>query len=1125
MRLHSLKIIGFKSFADRITIEFDCDIVAIVGPNGCGKSNIVDAFRWVMGEQSAKSMRGEKMFDVLFAGTDHRKALNMAEVSVTLTDVAGELPIDYNEVTITRRLYRSGESLYLINRQPVRMRDVQDLLLGSGVGKNTFSIFEQGKLDQVIHLAPKERRTLFDEAAGIGRFLQRKKETLRRLASVSENYTRIHDLHLEVERQTKQLKRQAVQAKSFQENKKRLEELEKALLISKLRTLIQKSAKAQAESTTLSEQLAETDHRLIAVETNFEAKHQQMRALQEEAKAKERTFQRAETEVKILQSEKAQKCEQQRELEVKNKRHAEERCHIEKELKDLDLVLKECQSEYASAEHKKEAAQEALEQERERYDTSAREVEGLRLELKKMRANHLASLEKERHLQTLAQESKSQREALEMQIESQTAAGRDLQVEISEKKREAEKEVRVIDALKSDGDSAEKALETCKEKSQDLEKVKREWVGKLTELEARKQALTHLKLSHEGFSKGAKRLLQAIDSGLKPLSEALTFERPEFAKARHFYAQTLVASCEKTLKEALQLARSNGWSDFSLVLKSKVKALLKGVERAPNLEAARKQCTEAFTDEGYFVDTHGVIFHLSSERPEGDPFLREAEIHALEVQLIEIRQQLAQAEKKLEKQNALHEKLYEEHRVLSERWRRQEMGLMQINVVLQRARVDLERGEKALQKLQKLLASQPETQEVELEYEKREAISKELLVECQNKEAAVEKKELALAEDLKTWQAFQGRFQLASSDYQQKRQALDRASAQIKERKSLLEQLSRAQTQGLEELVEIEKSLGSIEAEIERATQRLEEERADTSSADGALSDLEMECEALAEATKKLRQEKREIEQHFHKLEIGLAEENSHRRSIEQELRERHHLSCDQWENFDCSALSDEESAEREVRRLRVAVEQSGSVNLAAIDTYQEQMDRFNEIQEQLDDLESSKRDLEQVIQALDKQSRSQFKETFEAIRSHFQRNFALLFDGGEANLTFTESPDVLEAGIEITAKPPGKQMRSISLLSGGEKCLTALALLFSIFEVRPAPFCILDEVDAPLDDTNIGRFTEVLKQFVNKTQFIIVTHNKKTMSIAELLLGVSMEEKGVSKLLTLSFQQSAMSI
>jgi len=1109
MKLKKITIHGFKSFADKVTLDFDCEIVGIVGPNGCGKSNIVDAIRWVMGEQSAKSLRGDKMHDVLFAGTDQRQPLNYAEVSVTLTDIGDSLPIPYEEVTIARRLFRSGESEYYINKELVRLKDVQGLLLGSGIGKNAFSIFEQGKLDQIIHWSPLERRMIFDEAAGTSRFLLRKKETLRKLTTVNDNFTRVRDIHAEIEKQAKQLKKQATHAKSYQDNKQKLETLEKNVLLSRWKTIAEKHAGISEKTVALQATIQEKQSEISLFENALEQAKQGVVAEEILAKQKLKELNQAETKSRLCEAEISQN--KQRLLEIK-KREESVKSHLltlgqEQEAREAEIRLKEEQLHRLTQESASTDLKEALKKSREEH-------------LKKMQEESRKNSELKEKIFRF--EAKSARwKALTAFENSHAVSTKKIEEKIALQKEKVSGLTTEIDSFKEELLNGEKELLQLRKQHAEMQKEEQALLRQITEIAGHHKALNRLKEELEGFSAGAKLLLKEAKNDKSPLYENVEplFEylvphkgyEEILASSMKAYVETLVVPSEEIFEELLNVAKKKKISDFSVVIKSRLKKAIADVSprslaKHLNDHLMAYHFTSHFelTEDGHFYDALGVFFHAGSGKKLNNAFYRQAELKTLAETLAALQQKGAQHAAALE---AVTEKMkWAEKRrnEMSEVRRKKEMDLVRENFELQQAIQEQEKLKKEIVSLKKEQADLSHLEEEAIEIEKLKASAEGMKDEV-----------LALHKALKQ---LEGLFE----KWQESRQQVEIHKA--KQQQSILHE--RKMREELEELrIRVEtivKTVAQQEKEGELIHASLYHLQQSVKEQEKTLGATKKECEIQEKELVQKRKLFTTLEKEAHAFEVIAAQDFSAKKSIEDELSARHGLMPEGLPQQQIELEEGLENATKEILRLRSALESAGAVNMTAIEEFQETQARFDHIDQQLKDLEESKKDLEEITLKLDQESRKIFRKTFQQIRENFQKNFAILFNGGSADLTFTESSDILEAGIEIVAKPPGKQLRAISLLSGGEKCLTALALLFSLFEVRPAPFCILDEVDAPLDESNIDRFTNVLQQFVDKTQFLIVTHNKKTMAIADLLIGVSMEEKGVSKLISLAFEKKA---
>ncbi|MCP5469043.1 MAG: AAA family ATPase [Chlamydiales bacterium] len=1029
MRLKKLKIVGFKSFADKVSIDFDREIIGIVGPNGCGKSNIVDAFRWVMGEQSVKSMRASAMQDVLFAGTSTRSALNYAEVSITLTDVAETLNTPYEEVTITRRLYRNGDSEYRLNKEVVRLRDIQYLFMGSGIGKNAFSIFEQGKIDRVIHLAPQSRRAIFDEAAGIGLFLEKKKETVRKLSTVSDNFHRIRDVYVEVEKQATTLKRQAKLAQTFQENKKRLTFLEEGVLATKLYALREKGAAQKEEQDSLQGQLDALEQEINAAAEEYEKQKEHLAIEEKDSEAKRERLYQVEKSYEVQKVEIKRATERLSELKAQLTALHEEKKDL---AKTAEVALPDVQS--------KKTAHDALE----------KEVEVLYEARQEAGRAHMAAVQ--------AHEARF----LEEEIEKLSANRASLDQEIKEKECSHA-------ALKAQSEELKEAWQSEKLAMQKVRDQQEKLRHRIAELAARERV----------YAGGEQKLLKAFPKKVRPLLEAIKPKKgceKALEALLHRYGETLLVPNEKVAREVLAYAEEHKIDNFSLL---PVDALQSGNATMATGELSHHFAVELLeelsfgalgvTKEGLFIDHFGVVFRTPFEG---------------RVQLATLKEERESAEKEL---SALK---VEDVAPLEEAWRKIEMCSVQENFALQQLLGELKKEEKEREKLEKKLERLGAKSTGNEKVEDLQAKTVEL-------DAQLKEKRYSLNEAQRIWRELEKETAAITARAQARAERKGKVDHEIEECEKHRVLCEKALTTREQSITSLENDVTVFRAQFEAVHATLEKARKKVATLDDSLRKQKGKASSLRDK--------------LHKVEVASASSLTAQEDLERQL-----------EGIEAEPLEIPlEEAEKEIRQLKVTLEKSSAVNMLAIDEYAEQEQRAQHLKEQSDDLEKAKTELEKIIVKLDQESRKIFKETFELIRTNFQKNFAILFRGGEADLRFTESSDVLEAGIEIVAKPPGKKLRAISLLSGGEKCLTALALLFAIFEVRRAPFCILDEVDAPLDDTNIGRFTEMLRQFTDKTQFIIVTHNKKTMSIADILIGVSMEEKGVSKLLSLAFAET----
>lgn len=1178
MYLKKLKVHGFKSFADPSTVHFVEGITSIVGPNGCGKSNIADAFRWVLGEQSAKSLRGTRMPDVIFAGTSSRKPLGFAEVSLTLSDVQDRLPIDYEEVTITRRLHRSGDSEYLINNHSVRLKDVHSLFLDSGIGRSAFSIFEQGKIDQVINLSPYERRYLFEEAAGILRFLQRKREALRKLADTQGNLDRLQDLLQEVTRQVEVLGKQAEQARQYKGKKEQLEELQESVLYAKW-------SRVQEIGQALAKQHTEQREQLATVQALVERRRGQIKSERVKLEEVEKELTAVREEVIKVKAAQEHATQDRRRFRERMQEAVTNQKRWERELAELRTSSLARRNEMQTSEAKAVDAQKVLEQRLQVFIQSQEEAANAeqvlsqhQLKVQQAHAQQLKAVQEEGRLSTVLQrdsarleQAQAREKGLAQRFHQQEQAQRQAQSQLTHKQKAAEAAEQQREQVSLQLEKLKAQRVQLDEEVQYQETEARGVERELAELQTRQKLLKQLRDQGEGLSRATQHLLEAsrsqqsvISGLLRPLYELL---RPKsgceamVSTALASYAHTLVVHAREDLQRVLDYATQKELTGYSLLCLELLtepsleeefaeKSVLQGavqrdtlarhmlgdilhiVEPKEALDWAQRLKHVAVTcGDGVHIDRSRVV--SKADTGSSNVFSREAELADLEergrAQQTELKKKQA-ALSDCQRRRAEVKKLQEE----------QQQMLNQMQMALTEANMEVKQAQRELQRLTH-------------EFETTQSAQRKVEHEVQQLQQSVGKLQQDLSaiqeyatEEQQTLQALQEQQKQFSTQLEVKKQEYRRAQTEhskaseehhkIAHTLSLLsvkEQESRAQIQRLENDIQTVKALQL----------RLEEEEKEC---DFGLSNAEERLQQLSST--KEQQEQRSAQQR--KLLLQLENElDDAAREVQKREQNTHELAVKKAQQDSlCQALSDEyydlvqvrpgdpeysfptletslSEAERTLRGLKQSFAKLGDVNLTSIEEHEVQKERMQQLNIQLDDLHASREQLKEVITELDEQSRTLFVTTFDTIRRKFKEIFQILFRGGEADLTLTEGEDVLEAGIEIAAKPPGKQMRSIHLMSGGEKCLTALALLFALFEVKPAPFCILDEIDAPLDDANVDRFVGMLRHFSDRCQFIVITHNKGTMAIADVLVGVSMQEKGVSRILSLDFAKRDMAL
>lgn len=1168
MRLKKLKVFGFKSFADVSSIEFIDGITAVVGPNGCGKSNIADAFRWVLGEQSAKSLRGRSMPDVIFAGTTTRKPLNYAEVSLTLSDINGQLPIDYDEVTVTRRLHRSGESEYFINNHIVRYRDIQSLFMDSGIGRSAFSIFEQGKIDQVINLSPLERRSLFEEAAGILRFLQRKRESLRKLEETEQNMERLEDIRQEVVRQVEILGRQADEARLYQAKKGELEALQVAVLCARWSALQQQLTDIQEKELSKSDAIQTCqqtiDEKQLALRgyRETQALTEDKLSIQRQEIVKAQTTIEHATESKRVQKERLDETDlvcQRREKELVDVLAARAERHTEVEV--WEERLEDARERLFEAEQRLSGRKQHVGAQEERLTALWQQQQ--RSQQEQLRYVQAATKAEADLNQALAQQNASQQQLIQCELDQEVLRTRLTGLEAAAEQC-GQKMQAVDEGLESVRAKAYELELTSQTAHEQLENQRRQMGSlekQLTELSTRADVLRQMRDSGEGLGSGCRRLLQESERNDSPLSGKLQPLYSQLASrnltdqllstALQRYADTLVIQSIADLKQVLAFAVKEGLQGFSLLC---VELVSGRTHPSGSFERLQAHCSgplaelflsdvavhadasaaidflknypsvAACTQDGLLFDHKGVA--VQADDGARMVFLREAELAQLTEQMQSLTHQLDQAGREVKQSAERVAMLGAEIAALREEQRRGELQVVETNYLWKQTQADLEktRQENArLEQARKQAADAAQAQlhaieQLRIHYDAAKALIGSAEGQMGSLEQEAETLQLAIKTERQALQSEEAAFERLSDESRKASHTLSLLAvkeheSQIQEKRLSQEirQAKEAQERLLGEEQTQDTNLDAVEKRLERLldAQRQTQDEAAIGRQRLEQGEKELEAELV-----RLKRREKELQE----LTIQKAHHSSFLQALATELLESHKLDI----SYQRHALPTLEiplpEAEHQVRQLKDVVERGAHVNMTSIEEFEHQKVRADTLEQQLTDLRASQKELQQIISELDGESRRLFSDTFAIIRSKFQEIFQILFRGGEADLQLTDEGDVLSAGIEIVAKPPGKQMRSIHLMSGGEKCLTALALLFALFEVKPAPFCLLDEIDAPLDDSNVDRFASMLRHFVDRCQFIVITHNKCTMAVADVLVGVSMQEKGVSKVLTFDF-------
>ena len=1143
MRLSRLELAGFKSFAGSVELPFELGVTAIVGPNGCGKSNISDAVRWVLGEQSPRLLRGGKMEDVIFQGSTGRRPVNVAEVSLVFDNSDGSLPIAYQEVVVTRRLSRSGQSDYLLNRSPVRLRDIQDLLRGTGLGADAAVVMEAKMIEALLSEKAEERRALFEEAAGIGLYRDRKKSTERRLEETAADLARLEDLIAEVQTQVRSLARQRGRAERYG---KMIEErfgIAMTLVRRELEDFDLSLGALGVRARELAEQLPAARVRLDDAQHQREARVQARHTAEARRTEVERRLGDAKLEVGRLESDLALAAERLSNAAQRRQSAADERVQAERRAAQAKREHEAAGAERTAAERDLAAVQGELgartgEEDNVRGRLTAergavRELEeALQRHAETARALEIegGALDRERselrEQLALAADERKERDAVAKQ------AARDAESAAQRVSRDAQAAVRAVEGLQH----ARRQVGTLHDQELSARSARRQTEAALAQLEARRDALSELDRQHVGLAPAAQALLKARkafgDGVLGPLADFVRTSRRDAELAEQLLGDWLHAVL---VRDASVIDAVRAWHSEAqpgpLVLLPCVPGPRLGADGHPLQDQLRVDGPAAawvrallagheVIGAGALRRANGAVF-LDSGTPAAGPLQRRAELEALEKEVREATTNLERAraaEESTVKELAAAEASLTAAGQVAEQARRAELeagaekgeadrGLIHARRQAEEAAGQVERFTRRLTEVEtRLSALHVELQEREVE---RLRSAEQLSAERAGL-ADLEAQQEAAREQRVRWQveAAQVEARLAAATERAKRADAE-ASGSREQGAARAEEIARIEhetatlttqrAQWEDTLQERRLALTKLETAAKDAEAQVGMTDADLGQAEGALDQARKALAALGEEEHRLQLERTEVEGR----KRGLIER------VETEWRKP--LDTLLADAPEVSGVGDLEWLRQENDRLRGAIDAVGPVNALAVEEHAEETKRLEFLQTQRDDLVTARNSLQQAAREIDQTAKTLFLDSFSKVREHFRGVFQTLFGGGECDVRLASEDEPLESEIEIHAAPRGKRTQRIHLLSSGERTLVAVSLLFAIFLAKPSPFCLLDEVDAPLDDANVGRYVRLLTQFKDSTQFIVITHNPRTMQAADAVYGVTMQEPGVS--------------
>jgi chromosome segregation protein len=1181
MKLKSLEATGFKSFVDHLHITFPDGITTIVGPNGCGKSNIVDAVLWAIGERSAKHLRGRLMEDIIFGGTEGRKPLGMAEVNLTFLSDGGSVPKDYvqySEITVTRRIYRSGESEYLLNKVPCRLRDITELFLDTGIGVNGYSIVEQGRVEQLIHANPQDRRFLIEEAAGIAKYKERKRLALIKMEATQQNLLRIQDIIAEVKRQIVTLERQVKRAEEYKAIRKEVREIEIRFALQEYAELSEKGESVKGYLKALRDREIEISAQVTKKETSLEAvrltgmeEEERFRNLQQEGYELSRKIQKLENEIEFArrEEERLQKQENQflgeireslrswRETRKERNRIEQVQKMIEKEDRENEEILKEWEALFHEFRTTYQELSEELETEKSRLIDILTQWTSF-----KNRRSHL----------------EERGEDLQKRIRSHEKESEEVKTGLSQ----LEGTLTIREEERKSNLSLQTVLRGEKEKwEEEIEKQREVLVGKQTERSGLEEVLRqdrsrHLSLkelheNYEGFERGVKsillrkreegekweRILGVVADLLEPEQK---YEVPLEAILGERLQYLIVENEEEAIKAIHYLkTESMGRGSFVPIGVEKdrndPRSLPSEEEGKPSPLLQFVKVKEGFTSLAEFlIGDVGVVDHLEGalhwiKREGGFGTLVTLEGEVVErsgvisggsldqgLSILERRREIRELEKKIGVEEEGFRKAYEEEEHLQREIIERESQLENKKKEIQEKEIELLHQEKDLEGLRKeILQSHQRMEVIGFEGEELREEEKDIEEEMKAVLAQIERAEAFKKEkegELELWkkkveEVGEGTEELGRkitekkvylASLEEKHRGLESQALNLSENINTIHEKIMKEVQGIresrQESVSLLEKIHQWEKELEGGLEshRLKEE--DLAIQKEKVEALSNEGKELEASSKYLRQELEEARRKIHEEEIQASEIELKLQHLQESVRDRYGTTLSTSLGSSLTELPKEEMSKR-LAELKSALEGFGEVNLMALEEYQELKQRHDFLTEQQTDLHQALDSLRKAILRINRTTTKRFLETFHLVNEKFKEIFLRLFKGGQASLMMLDEADPSTTGIDIIAQPPGKKLQNIDLLSGGEKALVATALLFGLFMIRPTPFCLLDEVDAPLDDANINRFLELIKEFSKTSQFILITHNKKTMEIANTLYGLTMETPGVSKVVS----------
>jgi len=1178
MYLKSLEVHGFKSFANKIVFEFHNGITGIVGPNGSGKSNVADAVRWVLGEQSAKQLRGASMQDAIFAGTENRKPLSYAYVAITLDNSDHQLAVDYEEVTIARRVYRSGESEYLINGTPCRLKEVTELFYDTGIGKEGYSIIGQGQIDRILSGKPEERRELFDEAAGIVKYKKRKATAQKKLESERDNLVRVNDILAELERQVGPLERQSEKAKIYLKKKEELKEYDVNMFLLETARIEKQQKDVEDKYHIADEELKEANTSYDKIKSEYERLEQgiaemdeKVNSLRENLSNSSLTKEKLESQIHVLKEQihTAEMTDEHMQsrldaIEAEKQERFASRNEYDEKKKALDEQI-------AAIETKKAEAQEALAAIQAEIARCNAGIENGQNEIITLLNNKASIKARQQRFDTMLEQTNIRKAELTKRLLDRKTQEADLESVYEQYKKELEQVNSVLEEQKKKEAELNLAAHEWKRKNEENDRKIEEAMALFHKQESRLESLKNIAERYDGYGNSIRKVMEqkAANKGLLGVvSDLIQVDKKyEIAieTALGGNIQNIVTEDEETAKKMIAFLKQNRFGRATFLPLTSVSAR----SNSKNEEALKEpgiiglanklvKCDPKYDEVAAYLlgrvlvaDTidHAIALakknhyslHIVTLEGEylspggsmtGGAFKNTSNLLARKREIEELEAQIAKKEKTIEELKNRKEDILTAQALGEDELEELKQAIQEQYILQNTARLNAERAKQQQAESENVFAglknesAQIEQQLSEIDLNKQKIADEIAYSKQREEEIAKESAEFQkiLEEQSKLEEAASAKVSailLEQANVGQNagfiRENLERIDREIEkydlERESLVENAAAAKEDVQKKQHDIEEIQKTILACDDSAV-NLEKE----------LKENQEKKDAMSAEYRGFFQKQEEISERKNSLDKEIFRLNAQR----EKLKEADEYQTNyMWEEYELTPHAAEElrndkyedlsSLKKMITEVKDEIRRLGDVNVNAIEEYKEISERYSQMKTQHDDLIEAEETLMQLIAELDEGMRKQFTEKFVEIQREFDKSFKQLFGGGHGTLELVEDEDILECGIRIIAQPPGKKLQNMMQLSGGEKALTAIALLFAIQALKPSPFCLLDEIEAALDDSNVGRFAGYLNKLTKNTQFIVITHRRGTMTAADRLYGITMQEKGVSTLVSVN--------